>query len=417
MLRLILLQLCIAVTLASKSYEGYKVLRMDYVSQEQAERLAELEEDLRELDFWTFPRDLMVPDSLMSWVDDYLKSYEIEYEIWIEDVQELINKVSSTKPRTDVEGFDYYVYHTYEELMDWIDLVVATYPDLAEAFSIGLSHEGRDLKALKIGADLGGHDSEKHSVWFNGAIHAREWISPATVIWMTNALLANYSDGSDPDVTFLMEFYDFFILPVMNPDGYEYSWTDDRMWRKTRSHYPGDECVGTDCNRNFDFEWGGLGASNDSCSNTYRGPVALSEIEVKSVVEFIREESEHHHFDLYIDYHSYSQMMLSPWGYTYDLPVDYDLMEAHMIAHTEAIEAVHGMEYIYGPSATTLYPVSGGSKDWGYGDQGIPYSYTIELRDDGTYGFLLPEDQIYPTVTENYEGLKAGLLHIADLEE
>ncbi|XP_070578450.1 carboxypeptidase B-like [Ptychodera flava] len=410
MLRLILLSLWVTVSLAMKSYEGYKVLRIDVSDAGDVAILQELQ-DVAELDFWDFPRDLMVPPTLLEFVEHYLTSNDILYYVWMDDVQAKIDGViTSNKPRTDVDGFDYYVYHNYSEIMDWIDSIVATYPDLATSFSIGLSHEGRDLKTLKIGLETG---KLKRAIWFNGAIHAREWVSPATVMWMTNAFLSNVTEGTNPDVTFVMEFFDMYILPVMNPDGYEYSWTDERLWRKTRTLHPGDECYGTDLNRNFDYEWGGLGASNDSCDNTYRGPEALSEVETQAVVNFIRQQSQEQPFRLFIDYHSYTQVMLSSWGYTYDLPVDFDLMEAHMKVQTAAITSVFGANYTYGAASSTLYPSAGGSKDWGYGDRGIPYSYTLELRDMGEYGFLLPEDQIYPTAYENYVGLVAGLIHIS----
>ncbi|XP_070577616.1 carboxypeptidase B-like [Ptychodera flava] len=408
MQRLVVFSLCLVACMAMESFDGYKVLRMEVTSEEHIEIISELDFD-HELDFWDFPRDLMVPPHLLEFVQFYLKSNEINHVVWIEDVQAKIDAAVSEEPHIDVDGFDYYVYHNYSEIMVWVDSIVEAYPTLASTFSVGLSHEGRDLKCLKIGIDTG---KTKRAIWFNGAIHAREWVSPATVMWMTNALLSNHTTGTDEDVTFLLESFDMYILPVMNPDGYEYSWTTNRMWRKTRTHHPGDLCYGTDPNRNFDYMWGGLGASNVSCASTYRGPHALSEVEVKNVVEFIRQQSQSQTFRLFIDYHSYSQMMLSTWGHTYDLPPDYDLMEEHMKIHTEAIHDAFGANYTYGPGSRILYPVSGGSRDWGYGDRGIPYSYTIELRDTGEHGFLLPEDQIYETAFENYRGLIAGLLHI-----
>nr|XP_006812374.1 PREDICTED: carboxypeptidase A4-like [Saccoglossus kowalevskii] len=378
---------------------------MESVSQEQAKALATLMDDPK-LDFWDFPRDLMVPPSEMKRVTSFLNVQRLKYSVWMEDVQEKIDGVFSDIPRT--EEFDYFVYHTYDEIIAWIGDTVATNSDITSSESIGTSYEGRDLPVLKLGIDTG---KVKKVIWFNGAIHAREWISPATVMAITNQLIVDYRAG-DPDITFLLETYDFHILIMFNPDGYDYTWTNDRMWRKTRSPNDGSPCDGTDPNRNFDYEWGGLGASTLPCGSTYRGSHALSEIEVVNVEGYLTTLSATQELFMYIDWHSYSELMLSAWGYTDQYPVDYADMDAHMQVHTQAMGAVHGHYYEYGASGVTLYPTSGTTVDWAYGDRGIIYAYTIELRDTGEYGFLLPEDQIQPTAEENYAGLIAGLLFI-----
>ncbi|XP_070578455.1 carboxypeptidase B-like isoform X2 [Ptychodera flava] len=290
------------------------------------------------------------------------------------------------------------------EIAQWVKDIAATYPSLATEVQVGLSYEGRELRALKVGSE---QSESKEAIWFHGTLHSREWISPATVMFMTNQLLVDYSH--DPDVQKYLDTYDFYILPVMNPDGYEYTWTDNRLWRKTRSPNEGSPCYGTDGNRNFEFMWGEPGASDDPCDNNYRGPFAHSEIEVKSVTDFILDTSEKQTFSLFIDFHCYGQMWITPWAYSIEEPLHYS--EQHTCAGraASAIESVHGTPYIYGNIISNADPASGLTLDWGYGTANIKHSYLVELRDRGEYGFLLPEDQIIPSGEETYAGLKAML--------
>ena len=127
---------------------------------------------------------------------------------------------------------------------------------------------------------------------------------------MLNELVEN--DGAHPDLT---DKLDWYFLPSHNPDGYHKSQTDDRMWRKTTTFYEGDSCQGTDANRNFDFHWGDTnGASGSSCSQTYFGPEAFSEVEARNVRDFVMAHKDQIKF--YQTLHSYSQLVLMPWGYT-----------------------------------------------------------------------------------------------------
>ncbi|XP_070558914.1 carboxypeptidase B-like [Ptychodera flava] len=405
MLRVVVLSLSLLSCVAATDYEGYQVLRMTLLSEEQEEALLPLLED-EELDFWKFPTDLMVPPNRVKSIKEYLYASKIPHNIWIADVQSRIDAQFSGKPRTD--EFDYSVYHTVDEIYEWVDSMVATYPTLASSESIGMSYEDNDLVVLKMGVNTG---KPKRNVWFKSLLHAREWVSGAACMYIANRLMSEYS--SNENIQFLLETYDFYYMPVVNPDGYNASWHGERLWRKTRSALNGSSCIGVDGNRNFDFNWGQSGASPLPCTSTYRGPEALSEPETAAVAEFFRSRPDIV-FDIFLDYHSYSQMMLSPWGYTDELPSDFAAMDEAMKVSTEAIAAVHNMTYIYGASGPTLYTTSGTTVDWAYGDQNIVHSYTYELRDEGQYGFVLPEDQIIPTAEENYAGFVALCMHVAN---
>jgi len=197
-----------------------------------------------------------------------------------------------------------------------------------------------------------------------------------------------------------------YIAPILNADGYEYTWTGDRNWRKTMSPNAGNpKCFGTDPNRNWAFHWGEAGTSTNKCSESYQGPSAASEVEVQAIQSFICDRKAT--LKGYVNFHAYSQLWMSPWGWTDALPADYTKQNGLSASVTKAITAVHGTKFEYGPISTTIYPASGSSADYTYGVCGIKYSYGVELRDTGRYGFLLPADQIVPSGEEILAGVVA----------
>ena len=247
---------------------------------------------------------------------------------------------------------------------------------------IGQTYEGRDQKVVKICRDGCG---TKSVMYIEGGIHAREWMSPAVVTYMINELTVNAANNTD-----MLDNLDWYVLPVTNPDGYEYT-KEDRLWRKTRSLNEGSDCIGTDANRNFEYEYGGEGQSDLPCSNTYSGSGPASEIEITNVQNFILANKDQIKF--FNDMHSYASLVLLPWGYGSQTNDDLDDQLTLFARAAEACFAVHGQEYIVGPLYDTLYPASGISVDFAYGSAGIKYSTTIELR-DSIYGFDPPPETI-----------------------
>ncbi|KAL5021895.1 hypothetical protein ScPMuIL_001050 [Solemya velum] len=325
----------------------------------------------------------------------------LEPKITIPDVQKEIDKqtIHRILQLTDGVTFDYSQYHKLDEINAWTKNITSVYSSLASMFQITTSYEGRPVYAIKISST--NSSASKPIFFFDGGIHAREWISPATMMYMTNQLLEQY--GKDVQVTRMVNEFDWYIVPVFNVDGYDYTWTNDRMWRKTRTKH--GICRGVDPNRNWDFEWCKQGASKDPCSDTYCGPSPFSEPVVKGVADFIKGLGSD--VKAYIDFHSYSEVWMSPWGYTRDLPKDFDMQDKGSIQAVDALKSVYGTTYDHGSIANVLYTASGSSVDWTYGVLGIKYSYAVELRDKGEFGFLLPADQIIPTGQETFKALVA----------
>uniref|UniRef100_A0A1B6E1Z2 Peptidase M14 domain-containing protein n=2 Tax=Clastoptera arizonana TaxID=38151 RepID=A0A1B6E1Z2_9HEMI len=188
-------------------------------------------------------------------------------------------------------------------------------------------------------------------------------------------------------------------MPIMNPDGYEYSHTEDRLWRKNRAPNKGTNCIGTDLNRNWGYSWGGRGTSTDPCAWNYAGKHPFSENETASVSKYLQNTT---NLQGYMTFHSYGQFILFPWAHTYKRLPDYtDLLEVG-IEIAKQINKTTGAMYKVGSTADKLYTASGGSDDWARGVGKIKYSFTVELQDKGDFGFLLPTEKIPRAVEDAF---------------
>ncbi|XP_041469206.1 carboxypeptidase B-like [Lytechinus variegatus] len=409
----------LGIATAAVRYDNYKVVRISPETEEDllwVKTLADVWEN--RVDIWKHPRlvdspvDVMVAPHWQTEFFDVLNDQGIGYTEMIGDVQELVKaeaeavsrRKRSTKIKLENDEFDYSVYHRLEDIYKWITDTANEHYTIATQEQLSTSHEGRPVTAIKIGSP--GNQDNKPIAYIQGGIHAREWISPATMMGLAKKLIDGYTTSDK--VKAMLDKFDWYIVPVLNPDGYLYTWTNDRMWRKNRRKPDGNVCTGIDLNRNYGYEWGGRGSSAASCSETYRGPGPLSEPEHQGVSSFLLEKQRTNGVHLFLDVHSYGQYWLYPWGYTASkadpLPDRRDLRSLALAAE-DAITAKHGLDYFVGQSGPDFYPAAGASEDWGYGELGAKYTYVIELRDEGKYGFLLPEREIQFTVEEMFEAL------------
>lgn len=299
-------------------------------------------------------------------------------------------------------------YHTAATLEADLRRLAHDHADIAELREIGRSVENRPIWALRLGERRG----NTLKMAFLGCHHAREWISVEVPYLLAEHLVTNAT--SDPVQRWFQEG-EIWVVPMVNPDGHEYTRTQDRLWRKNRRRNA-DGSMGVDPNRNYGYMWGTLNVSTSSHvprDETYVGPRAFSEPEVQAVRNMVAHEL----FAGVLTYHSYSQLILFPWGYTSKPiadPTDHGMMQNLANDMQRLIRGVHGETYTVEQSSQ-LYPTAGDTTDWTYGEYGIP-SFTIELRPDShaTGGFILPPSQIQPTWEENRPAALQFISHVFD---
>ncbi|XP_075152249.1 zinc carboxypeptidase-like [Haematobia irritans] len=344
--------------------------------------------------------------------EDELKFYEMEYRVTIEDLQKVID---DSLPKTRNTGMEWTKFHGLDDVYNFVDNLTMSFPTTITPYTIGYSYEGRPIKAIKIS-----HKPNNKAIFIESQMHAIEWISSATSTCFFNSLL----NSQDKVFKNMLLDYDWIYVPIVNPDGFVYTHTVERLWRKNRrptgfSNSSGI-CYGIDMNRNFGYEWGALSAwnFNEPCDHWYGGAKPDSEPEVLALQAFINSFPDDY-IKMYIPFHSYGNLILLPYGHTSDIfPPNYDQMMRIAKGFADSARVKYGTDFKYGSTGTINLSgyVSGASKDWAYGVKKIPYTGTIELRDYGEYGFFLPASQIKEVCAEVTDGI-IGMLQVAEKED
>jgi len=287
-------------------------------------------------------------------------------------------------------------FHSYVELEQDLFALQDSYPQIASLSIIGQSLEGRNIYALKISDNVHFDESEPEVI-FIGCHHAREWIAVEIPYLLAQYLVENYS--TDAQVRDLVDESEIWIVPLLNPDGLQYSIHFYRYWRKNRRDN-GNGTYGVDLNRNYDYMWGydDEGSSPYTGSEVYRGPSPFSEPESRAIRDLFTQRN----FQALVSFHSYSQVILYPWGYTDQPAPDDALLDQIATEMSARIQAVNGTFYDFGQAGESLYLTNGDTTDWSYGVYGIP-SYTIELPplDYLNGGFFNSEEDIQAIFAEN----------------
>ncbi|KAM3516534.1 hypothetical protein NHJ13051_009818 [Beauveria bassiana] len=326
-------------------------------------------------------------------------------------------------PLTVFDDLFFLRYHPLKTVMQWMQLLESIFPEHVKYMSIGQSSEGRDIPALRVGrpgVDAG--DGPRKTMVITAGLHAREWISTTTANYVAWALITEFN--KDPVITKFLHHFDVVIIPALNPDGMEYSWQSDRLWRKSRQETSLRMCKGYDLDRSFGFGDSSDHTPGDPCSEDYGGEEPFEAAEAAAFAKWAREQTEKNDvkFVGMIDYHSYSQQILFPYAYTCAVePPNLENLEELAAGIAKTIRISTGELYSVSPacdaamvadstklgfSRSRINEGAGSVMDWFYQDMSAHFSYQIKLRDHGLYGFLLPDEEIIPTGREMFFVMK-----------
>lgn len=299
-------------------------------------------------------------------------------------------------------------FHTFDQTVAALDSLHTLYPSITTAkINIGNSLEGRPLWAMKI-SDNPDTDENEPEVLYDGLHHAREPITIEVLLYYMKYLCQNY--GSDSEATYLVNNRELWFIPIVNPDGYEYNRDNNPngggLWRKNRRDN-GNGSFGVDPNRNYGYNWGydNQGSSPNGFNETYRGTSGFSEPENQVMRDFVNS----HSFIIALNYHSYGNLFIKPWGYARIYTPDDELFTA--ISET----VTHFNGFAPGTGWELLYLTNGDADDWMYGEQVTKpkiLAFTPEVGNSND-NFWPPEPRIIPLCSLN---LRPNLL-IASLAD
>ncbi|KAK7402423.1 putative metallocarboxypeptidase ecm14 [Neonectria punicea] len=313
-------------------------------------------------------------------------------------------------------------YQPLPVVIRWMRLLEAMFPTYVNYITIGKSYEGRDIPALRVGVpDTDPMAPPRKTIVIMGGSHAREWISTSTVNYLAWSFITSF--GKERMITKLLDKFDIIFIPIANPDGFEYTWHIDRLWRKTRQQTNLQFCRGLDLDRAFGFEWDGSRVQRDPCSESYGGEKPFQAIEAVQIADWARNQTWNNvRFVGLVDLHSYSQQILFPYSYTCSIdPPNLENLQELAAGIAKSIRLSNGESYTVTSACEGAVSAreSGGERfwprvesgggsavDWFYHEMRAHFSYQIKLRDTGSYGFLLPKEHIVPTGEEIFNAMK-----------
>ncbi|MEX2596606.1 MAG: M14 family metallopeptidase, partial [Salibacteraceae bacterium] len=369
-----------------------------------------------EMDHGVIKKGVFLISDFHSETRDWMDRSGIQYDVIHEDVQAYYLQRGESFSRSSRNGCistsndtfqvpDNFVlgsmggFYTYDEFLQQLDSMHQLYPSLItvrQPIDTFLSHQNRPIYHVKISENAAVNENEPEAL-YTAIHHAREPQSLTQLIFYMWYLLENY--GSINEVTQLLDQTELYFIPMINPDGYIRNETTNPngggMWRKNLRNN-GDGTEGVDLNRNYGYEWGidNQGSSPSTSAQTYRGPAPFSEPETQAVKWFC----EQHDFGLALNYHSFGNYLIYPWGTGTELTPDSNVF----IAMAEALTAQNN--YLFGTGVQTVgYSVNGDSDDWMYGEQTTKskmFSMTPEVG-KGDDGFWPVVSRITPLSQEN----------------
>lgn len=346
---------------------------------------------------WT---DVVVPEEQIG----DIMALGIPMEVLEEDIEELMRDAAGQ-------------YHTFPQMVGILEDLVNDYPDIAMLDTIGLGYQDNEIFLLKISDNVEIEEDDEEEVLFIGLHHAREWPSLEVALFIADSLTTAY--GVEPEITDIIDSQQIWIIPCMNPDGYIYSHDQGHDWRKNRHYFSQWGSWGVDLNRNYSGsnngdrigQWGSVqgSISNNPDMETFCGPGPFSELETMAVRDF----AEQHDFIFMVTYHTYGELVLWSWAYTYSPAPDMSILQSVGNQFADQIGGQYGGSYTPQQSSQ-LYPTTGDATDYFYGwnlyvGGTNTLAYTVEIG----ASFQPPPSALDQIVRENWDGAY-HLLSVAD---
>ncbi|KAH8387492.1 hypothetical protein KR093_007322 [Drosophila rubida] len=455
------------------SYEKYQIWRLKPQDEPQVRALEEFKkgDDGNKMQWLKGPSlrgltDVLVPPKMLVDFQGTLNFESIAHEVLIFDVGKAIayerNKEQylyttpaaakrPTKHPVAMPAMTWNKYHEHDDILKYLETMRMRHAQLLELIHIGRSYEGRPLIVVKIeskqsaaaasAAAAAGYKRPKHkrrsgqanAVFIEAGSQGLAWIGPASATWMIGELLrVMRTNKSDVEHEFIRNTT-WYIMPVLNPDGYVYSHEFDRFWKKSRSQHVAKPagglldtamtwlqqkqakekvCYGVDLDRNWMYQWGKRGSSKGPCNEFFAGPAPFSEPETKAVSEFLMDYRTQ--IKLYVSLQAYGQIVSYPVkaNSTFNAERLDDFLDVAMVGVDGLRKKGSKSRYKVDSANDLIEQRSGCADAFAAYEIGIPFSYTLQLADNGVHGYLLPSSAIEPTARDAFEIISGMLDYI-----
>ncbi|XP_045504991.1 carboxypeptidase B-like [Colias croceus] len=398
----IVLNLVLCVYGSNELYKGYQVYNIHIKTEEQQDNFHMLKSDM--IDFWRKPSfklnitgQAMVPPSHFTWFEDQLEALGVEKQVIIEDVYEYLSQSEVTQRNTKNTEFNYEGFYRYDKILDHMQTIENTYESSTEIDAKlvigGQTDEGRPLVYLRI---TNYSNTSKPVIIIEGGIIPREWITVPAVLNMVDKVIE--------DRNFLDNFVWIFV-PVVNPDGYEYTHTNLRFWTKSRSLRSdlGQICPGVNINRNFDIDWSISDSSSSPCSHLYAGIAPFSEPESRFIRSLLEEYGRN--IQLYISLQNTGGFISYPWQYE---KAASGMFRQHYFLANDMVEAI-GEDYKADVGSLAYGDRQSGTSSDYFSINEILYAFNIDIAPRGDNGVVFAVSEIRDVIDKVWRAVEVAV--------
>ncbi|XP_039450786.1 zinc carboxypeptidase-like [Culex pipiens pallens] len=376
-------------------YDGFKLYELSDDTGHEVQLLQYLQRHRPSCDVWALSKlghkRVLVPPTLQKSVEKFFADYHVNYTLQVEDFGRVYEARQKESLVAEGDGTFLNSFPTYEEINEYLMKLAMENFEWIRIRVIGWSVEGRPIRAITI------NPKKQDTIIVDAGVHAREWITVSAALYLIKKLI------DDSDQYRMFHEYKWVIVPLVNPDGYMYSMSTDRYWRKNRRRYNGT-CGGVDINRNFGYNWdAGAEEYASQCHAGYRGAAAFSEPETKALRSILDNNDE---AKLYISLHSYGGYLIYPWTSSSSQVKNVANLRKVGVDAARAIWQYSKNEYKVGASSEILrYQATGTSIDYAY-SVGIQLPFVLEIAEYGYSDFQPPAKAINELVKETFVGIK-----------
>ncbi|KAL0830102.1 hypothetical protein ABMA28_003559 [Loxostege sticticalis] len=406
---IVFLVLCVEVLCVvgkyNEEYKGYKLFNVKFTTQQHQNQFHLLKSDA--VDFWRKPSlkhgtvgQAMVPPSHVEWFEEKLEELGLEKEIAVEDVFEYLQDSNMKRiARNDVIAeFDFKKYYRYNEILEHLYRLQESYINSTTSFEVigfGRTAENRPLVYLKLTNTNIQTNIQKPTIVIEAGIIPREWITIPSALYVVDRILNENK---------FLDDFEWVIIPVLNPDGYEYTHTNLRLWTKSRSTNSnlGAICPGVNINRNFDLQWSTFDSSSSPCSHIFAGVSPFSEIESQLIRSIIKDFGAR--LRMYISLQNTGGFISYPWHYERAAS---GMFRQHLLLGLDMVAAMKE-DYALDISADASGDrASGTSTDYARNET-VLYTFNLDIAPRGSDGVLVPEEEIVDIAEDVWRAVSAA---------
>lgn len=394
----------IATVLAEETvtYDNHSLFKIVPNNEEHLKVLKDLYNEAKGYDFWRIPSkvnefvSVVAPPELRKDLEGYLEKHGLSGEAVLEDLQEAFNQQKVLRKRRSADDELFWTnFQLLDDINNWFYSLQRQHPNVVTVITTGTTYEGRNVTGIRISRRSG-----RKAFVLEGGLQGADWLSPVTLTYVVDQLI---NSNDDEARTASMDF-DWYIFPVTNPDGYEYSQNRIRTWVRNRRATTGGN-FGIDLTRNWNSHWGVSGGSFNPADNNFIGPGPFSESETRTFSRFVDSISDN--LIGYISFRAFGQRLLLPFAHTTEHKENYDQMIIIGRRAMGSLSVRYGTMYRVGTSGEVHDGATGNAADWVKARYNTSMVATYLLRDEGQSGFAINPNVVLPNCEEVFDSILA----------